>query len=160
MSEIIEERAPTHPVAPDVSGLIQEAVMETDPEAALTNIIAQKQQLTLQVVQERRAKEELAQRVSELEKRIEVFAEFEDILKDPRSYLPVYIRDRVLIQALRIKAKQRYGKIADISSENESGRKMAHKHMDHMVEVCLRHTLKIWHQIAPQLEEEAHANKV
>lgn len=153
-------RPPSHPVAPDVDKLVAEAKMVSDPEEAVKQLINEKKQLTNALTQERAGNDQLRQENSALTARMKQFEPYEDILKDSRAFLPIYIRDRILIKSLQVKARQRWGKVADINSASESGRKMAHRHIDHMVEVALRHDLKIWHQIKPQLEEEAHANKV
>lgn len=155
------ERPGTHPVAPKLDDQLQAAALRTDPSEALRGLLLEKEQLSKQLAQQKQITENSEQKISELQARVEQFADFEHIMKDSRSFLPVYLRDAILIKSLRIKLEKKYGKVANLDTTSESGRRLAHKYFDNVVEVCLQHCLNQWHLIDALLSEERpSANKV
>jgi hypothetical protein len=153
---------PAHKVAPDVSALLaaKDPIAAMDPELALQKLILEKQQLATQLTQERNLNDVLRQDNSDLKEENKRLEPYMDIINDPRENMQIFLRDKTLITVLRAKARKIYGKMADLNSPSESGRKMARRTIDHIVEVALREVvIPQWHLIAPRLEKERHGEQ-
>jgi len=148
---------PAHKVAPDVSALLADKnpAGPMDPEVALRRLLLEKEQLTMQLTQERNLNDVLRQDNSDLKEESKRLAPYMDIINDPRENMQIFLRDKTLITILRAKARKIYGKLADLNSPSESGRKMARRTIDHVIEVALREVvIPQWHLVAPRLERE------
>ena len=77
---------------------------------------------------------------------------FMDIIKDTRTFLPVYLRDPIVWKKLVSKLRMKYGKLVDINTASKTGRKAAHRRIDAIVEECIRYSLLNWHHILGRLE--------
>jgi hypothetical protein len=150
-----------HPKAPDRTGILASKMEQNaEPDVLMQRILQEKEQLRRALEQERKTNEGLIQENSDLNKRIEKVEPFEHILQDTRAFLTIYLRKSMLIQKFRMKAEMKYNKLANIDQDSDSGRKIAHRCLDHVAEVCIEHCLNQWHLIEAKLEDDASANFV
>ncbi|MHA2265470.1 MAG: hypothetical protein ACXAEN_24030, partial [Candidatus Thorarchaeota archaeon] len=77
-----------------------------------------------------------------------------DILQDTRSYLPLYIRNKALIDGLLIKLRKIFNRQTDINQATESGRKAAHRIVDGAMECILQGALLEWHKHEARIREK------
>lgn len=154
---LAQERPPSHLVAPDHSGDIQDAVLEEQPEHYLKRLMLDKQKLSVQLQQTTQLLANMKQDLKEAKALNKEFAPYVHILRDSRTFLPVYLRDPIVFKALMTKVRMHYGKLGDLKSGTEEGRKLAHRCVDHVVEVMVQAGLLEWHKIVPRLEAKVHA---
>ena len=142
----------SHPVAPTYEKELADAALKADPRAAIERLMLEKQ---LAENEARQLKIQL--KTSEQEKAAaqKVAAELEpymDIIRDSRTFLPIYLRDAIVWKQLVSKLRKKYGKLVDINSSSKTGRQAAHRRIDAIVEECLRYSLLNWHHILGRLE--------
>jgi len=143
----------THPKAFDPSGVIQKEVQDrVDPSVALESLLLQKQLTDTENQQLKAEVEQMRQKVAEREAFAEKFEPYADIFNDTRAYLPVYIRRPILFQQLLAKLRDIYGPLADVNAPTKKGQKLAHRTVDHAMEVILERALVVWHEVKPLIE--------
>lgn len=144
-------------VVSDPRSFIQRALEKNieddmDPALALERLLVQNNTLEKQNQQKTTENELLKRQLAEAQEFSAQFVEYKDILSNARTFLPVYLRNRVIFNQLLMRLRKRYGKLADIDSESKSGKQQAHLRLDHAVEIIIEYALLRWHEIEERLE--------
>jgi len=142
-----------HPVAPDVGELIANEQIVADPTALVKLLVQEKDTLQAQVQHLTRQITETQQELKEAKAVAEELEPYQHILKDTRTYLPVYLRDRVVFNTLLIKLERLFpNRETDIFQKSEAGRKAAHRKVDSAVEKIIEGAMLEWHKFIPRIK--------
>jgi len=131
------------------AGLTIEHTVE--PSDALEQILSQNTQLKAHLADSREREERLMLELQQKETLLTKFRPFQGIVDDPIAKLDVPISDKIMIDELRKRMIQTWGRAGDVDSEGKWVQTAAYSKFTLMVNELLREGLRRFHRVLPRI---------